>query len=33
MDGQEMHDFALRLMSVTIGSPLANSEILSALGR
>src|SRR5260221_5498595 len=32
MDGPEMHDFALRLMSVTVGWPLANSEILSALG-
>jgi nicotinamidase-related amidase len=31
MDGEAMHDFALRLMSMTIGWPLANSEILAAL--
>jgi len=31
MDGEEMHRFALRLMSVTIGWPLANAEIVAAL--
>lgn len=31
MDGEAMHDFALRLMSATIGWPLANDEILAAL--
>jgi nicotinamidase-related amidase len=31
MDGEEMHRFALRLMSVTIGWPLANAEITAAL--
>jgi biuret amidohydrolase len=32
MDGPEMHDFSLRLMSLTIGWPLDNAEILAALG-
>ena len=32
MDGEEMHRFALRLMSATVGWPLANAEILRALG-
>jgi nicotinamidase-related amidase len=31
MDGEAMHEFALRLMSVTIGWPLANDEIMAAL--
>lgn len=31
MDGEEMHNFALRLMSYTIGWPLTNVEILEAL--
>ena len=31
MDGEEMHRFALRLMSATVGWPLANDEILAAL--
>ncbi|HYM04019.1 MAG TPA: cysteine hydrolase [Stellaceae bacterium] len=33
MDGEEMHDFALRLMAATVGWPLANAEILDALSR
>jgi len=32
MDGEEMHRFALRLMSATVGWPLTNAEILRALG-
>jgi nicotinamidase-related amidase len=32
MDGQEMHDFALRLMAATIGWPLDNDEIIAAFG-
>ena len=31
VDGEEMHRFALRLMSVTIGWPLANTETIAAL--
>jgi biuret amidohydrolase len=31
MDGEEMHRFALRLMSATIGWPLGNAEIIAAL--
>jgi nicotinamidase-related amidase len=31
MDGEDMHGFALRLMSAAIGWPLANAEILDAL--
>jgi nicotinamidase-related amidase len=31
MDGPEMHEFALRLMSATVGWPLSNAEILAAL--
>jgi biuret amidohydrolase len=31
MDGQEMHEFALRLMAATIGWPLGTDEILRAL--
>ena len=31
MDGEEMHRFALRLMSATIGWPLGNAEIVAAL--
>jgi biuret amidohydrolase len=31
IDGEAMHEFALRLMSVTIGWPLANDEIMAAL--
>jgi hypothetical protein len=31
MDGEEMHRFALRLMSATIGWPLGNTEIVAAL--
>lgn len=31
MDGEEMHRFALALMSATIGWPLANADILKAL--
>lgn len=30
MDGQEMHDFALRLMAATVGWPLGNAEIVAA---
>jgi nicotinamidase-related amidase len=33
MDGPDMHDFALRLMSVTCGWPMTNAEILAAFGR
>lgn len=33
MDGPDMHDFALRLISVTSGWPLSNAEILAAFGR
>jgi biuret amidohydrolase len=32
MDGEEMHDFALRLMAATIGWVLANDEIIAVLG-
>lgn len=32
MDGEDMHRFALRLMAATIGWPLANDEIVRALG-
>lgn len=32
MDGEEMHRFALRLMSATVGWSLGNGEILDALG-
>jgi nicotinamidase-related amidase len=32
MDGEEMHDFALRLMSYTVGWPLTNVEIMQAFG-
>ncbi len=32
MDGEEMHCFALQLMAAAIGWPLANEEILRALG-
>lgn len=32
MDGEEMHRFALKLMSSTCGWPLSNTEILAALG-
>jgi biuret amidohydrolase len=31
MDGEEMHRFALRLMSATIGWPLGNADIIAAL--
>jgi nicotinamidase-related amidase len=31
MDGEDMHRFALRLMSATIGWPLGNAEILKSL--
>ena len=31
MDGEEMHRFALRLMSATIGWPLGNAEIIATL--
>ena len=31
MDGEEMHSFALRLMSATIGWPLGNAELIAAL--
>ena len=31
MDGEEMHRFALRLMSATIGWPLGNADIVAAL--
>jgi nicotinamidase-related amidase len=30
VDGEEMHRFALRLMSATIGWPLGNAEIVAA---
>jgi nicotinamidase-related amidase len=32
MDGEDMHRFALRLMSAAIGWPMTNTEILAALG-
>jgi nicotinamidase-related amidase len=32
MDGVDMHQFALRLMSAAIGWPLTNAEILAAFG-
>jgi nicotinamidase-related amidase len=32
MDGEEMHQFALRLMGATVGWPLTNAEIIKALG-
>jgi nicotinamidase-related amidase len=32
MDGEAMHEFALRLMAATVGWPLTNAEILRALG-
>ncbi|MBI2526358.1 MAG: cysteine hydrolase [Candidatus Rokubacteria bacterium] len=31
MDGEEMHRFALRLMGATVGWPLTNAEIVTAL--
>jgi nicotinamidase-related amidase len=31
MDGEEMHRFALRLMSATVGWPLSSAEIVAAL--
>ena len=31
MDGEEMHRFALRLMEASVGWPLSNQEILTAL--
>jgi nicotinamidase-related amidase len=31
MDGEEMHRFALRLLAATVGWPLTNDEILTAL--
>ena len=31
MDGEEMHNFALRLMSYTVGWPLTNAEIIETL--
>jgi nicotinamidase-related amidase len=33
MDGEEMHDFALRLMGAALGWPLGNDAILDALGK
>jgi nicotinamidase-related amidase len=32
MDGEEMHHFALRLMAATVGWPMTNAEIVTALG-
>jgi nicotinamidase-related amidase len=32
MDGEEMHDFALRLMGAALGWPLGNDAIVAALG-
>jgi biuret amidohydrolase len=32
MDGEEMHRFALKLMAATVGWPMANAEIVAALG-
>ena len=32
MDGETMHDFALRLTAAALGWPLANDDILHALG-
>jgi len=31
MDGEEMHGFALRLMAATVGWPMTNTEIVTAL--
>ncbi len=33
VDGEDMHDFSLRLMAATVGWPLRNSEILAAFAR
>ena len=32
MDGEDMHEFALRLMAAALGWPLSNGQILEALG-
>jgi nicotinamidase-related amidase len=33
MDGEEMHRFALRLMSATVGRVLTNDAIVAAIGK